>query len=172
MYFILFSFHVRNSWERRRRRCVCCSLYECMYVCVCVNAPDYACVCLWTCQFRVELLSKTHTSNKSNVTMGQRDGTRRLPASFCLMTNSRLLNTCDCMRVCVRLCVWCMRRRLRRCGQLPPISKALAEGSAFSLPLPLPSTGKCQQHTHKYAQQLCRCVCVCVCVCVYVGLLI
>lgn len=48
---------------------------------MCVWPRACLCACVWTCQFRVELLSKTHTSNKSNVTTGRkRDGDTPPPA--------------------------------------------------------------------------------------------
>lgn len=77
-------------------------LRVCVYarVCVCVR------VCVWTCQFRVELLSKTHTSNKSNVTTG-RNGTAThllLPPPCCRCWWWRTL-ACSICSLCVRLCV-------------------------------------------------------------------
>lgn len=128
--------------------------------CVC----DRARVCVRVCErVSVELLSKTHTSNKSNVTTGRkRDGDTPPPAplsqpqslSLLMMTNSRLLNMFS-------VCVFVQCKRRRCCGQLPPISKA-----EFCCLLSLSATTSffCwhTRTSHTPPQQLCTSLCVCV----------
>lgn len=149
MYLILFLFYFIFVFTVEILKSgVSVSLSTC--VCVCTRAC--LCACVWTCQFRVELLSKTHTSNKSNVTTG-RNGT----ATLLLLPPSRRHSRCRCWwwrtlacSIC-SLCVClysasCVAAAVN-CRQFPRQSSA---ASSPSLPLPPSSAGTHALHTHHH----------------------
>lgn len=133
---------------------------------VCVYARVFVCVCVWTCQFRVELLSKTHTSNKSNVTTG-RNGTAThllLPPLFAVVADDDELSlaqyvlcVCDCVCVCIVQAASLLRS-----------TAANFQGRVLLAPLPLSATASTSfcwhtRTTHTPPQQLCTSLCVRVC---------
>lgn len=131
--------------------------------CVCVRARVCVRLCVWTCQFRVELLSKTHTSNKSNVTTG-RNGTAThllLPPLFAVVADDDELSlaqyvlcVCDCVCVCIVQAASLLRS-----------TAANFQGRVLLPPLPLSATASASfcwhtRTTHTPPQQLCTSLCV------------